>query len=74
MNLGFGRRSELMARLLEAERRTGYMRGRIARSVLEDYLEIWIEARLAERARIERALRALKRSASTRSRPRKVLQ
>ncbi len=48
VNLNFGAGSRLLRRLLDAAALTGRSPTRIAREVLEDYLTLWLEARLAE--------------------------
>ena len=59
VNLGFGARSALFSRLLEAQRLTGRTPTRIVREVLEDYLGLWVAARTRERRAIEAARHAL---------------
>lgn len=61
INLGFGQASALRLRLLEAERLTGRSPTRIAREVLEDYLDLWVSMRLQERAVIAEAKRQVER-------------
>lgn len=48
VNLNFGAGSRLLRRLLDAAALTGRSPTRIAREVLEDYLGLWLEARLRE--------------------------
>jgi len=48
VNLNFGSGSDLLRRLLDAAALTGRSPTRIAREVLEDYLTLWLEARLRE--------------------------
>lgn len=62
VNLTFGARSPLLRRLLDAQRHTGRSPTRIAREVLEDYLELWLAARARERAAIALAREELKRA------------
>ena len=59
VNLGFAESSPLLRRLQRAERATGRSLTRIAREVIEDYLDLWLAARLHERRAIEAARRAL---------------
>lgn len=55
VNLNFGAGSRLLRRLLDAAALTGRSPTRIAREVLEDYLTLWLEARLAEQRIISEA-------------------
>jgi predicted DNA-binding protein len=59
INLGFGSSSTLLQRLKEAQRATGRTPTRIAREVLEDYLDLWLSARLREQRVIAEAKRQL---------------
>lgn len=61
MNLSLGARSPLALRLHAAEAMSGKSRTRIAREVLEDYLDLWVAARRRQRAAVVKALRVLGR-------------